>query len=207
MKRYLITLIMIVAASTFLPLPCHGADGGQEAGGIHIHKTDITGNPLEGAEFSLLRPMQEEEAFDRDIEKKMVTIGEENKIMVVETFWNDRAMTGKKQKEVVTDRQGSAALYGLPWGTYYLLETKAPEGYNRITEPIRITIHKYSHLTESDKVRDDEGKIIDNTLQIINVRYTLPDTGNLGTLQLTAAGMGILFSSVSLILLNRRRWQ
>jgi hypothetical protein len=66
---------------------------------------------------------------------------------------------------------------------------------------------QYSHLTEDDCVKDDKGSIIDNTLHIINVRYALPDTGNWGTLQLTAAGTGIVFSSAALLLLNWRRWR
>ena len=95
----------------------------------------------------------------------------------------------------------------MPYGAYYLIETRAPEGYNRIIDPIRVTVHKYSHLTNADDVYDDQGQIIDNTLHIINVRYTIPDTGFSGTLQLAAAGTGVLFSAAALILLNRKRWR
>lgn len=177
------------------------------AGGIHILKTDLTGNALEGAEFQIVRDVEDEELADRTLEKKIVKIGEENRIMAVEAFWNNRNMTGQLQTEVMTNREGEAAIYGLPHGTYYLLETKAPEGYNRITDPIRVSIHKYSHLTEKDNVTDDKGVVIDNTVHIVNVRYTLPDTGSWGFLQLTAAAVGILFSSAALLLMNYRRWR
>ena len=135
----------------------------------------------------------------------MVKIGEEHRIMTVESFWTSAEMEGQKQAEVLTGADGRAGIYGLNYGTYFLLETRAPEGFNRIREPIRITVHKYSHLTAADGVRDDAGKLIDNTLQIINLRYTLPDTKTWGVVQLAAAGTGILFSSAALLLLGRKR--
>ena len=177
------------------------------AGGVCILKTDLTGNPLHGASFQILRPVQEGELGNRDVEKKLVEINGENRIMVAESFWTNREMTGQKQTEAVTDRSGKTAMYGLPYGTYYLQEIHAPEGYNRISEPMRLTIHKYSHLTAEDGVYDDKNELIDNTLHIVNVRYALPDTGNLGTVSLAAAGTGIVFSAAALILLNGRRRQ
>ena len=206
MKRTIRCFMLFLLVSNLL-LPVCASDGVSEAGGIHILKTDLTGNPLEGAEFQIVRALAEGELTDRSVEKKMVKIGEENRIMAVESFWDDRDMTGSLVSMVATDRDGKAEIYGLPYGTYYLIETKAPEGYNRITEPVRVSIHRYSHLTSQDNVTDDKGALIDNTLHIINVRYTLPDTGSWSVLQLTAAGIGVLFSSAALILLNYRRWR
>ena len=199
-------LIIFIVALQMLVCPVCAQQVLSDAGGIHILKTDLTGKPLEDASFQIVRELDDGELTDHTVEKKMVKIGEENRIMAVEKFWSNRNMTGQLQTYVTTDRYGRGAAYGLPYGTYYLVETKAPEGFNRITEPIRLSIHKYSHLTEEDGVTDDKGSVIDNTLHIINVRYTLPDTGNWGILQLTAAGIGIVFSSAALILLNWRRW-
>lgn len=178
-----------------------------EAGGIHILKTDISGTMLAGASFQIIGELEDGDLTDSGVEKKIVKIGNENRIMAVKKFWDNRRMKGQLQTSVTTDWQGRACIYGLPCGTYYLVETKAPDGYNRIIEPIRISIHKYSHLTEEDQVTDDKGSVIDNTIHIVNVRYTLPDTGNWGTLQLTIAGIGIICSSAALILLNWRRWR
>lgn len=208
MKRFLWSLIVVLAAVFhWLPADVLAQEVGVPVGGITIVKTDVAGKPLEGATFQIVRELQEEELTNRSIEKRILKIGEENRIMAISPFWTDRNMSGKKETEVTTDGEGKAAIYGLSYGTYYLVETKAPAGYNKITAPIRIAVHKYSHLTEADNVRDDQNAIIDNTLHIVNVRYRLPDTGGLETLQLAAGGTGILFSSVALLLfMNRRRW-
>lgn len=208
MKRQIMCLILLFLLTLgCLPVRTGALETGVPAGGIHILKTSVRGDPLEGAVFEIARELREGELTDQNVDKKILKIEDENRIMAMETFWDNRAMTGEKQTEVITDASGNAAIYGLPYGTYYLVETIAPDGYNRIIDPIRVTIHKYSHLTEKDGVQDDQGIVIDNTLHIINVRYTLPDTGNLGTLQLAAGGTGVLFSSAALLLLNRRRWR
>ena len=208
MKRQKVCLLLVLLVAVHcLSVKTCALETGNEVGGIHILMTNVRGEALEGAVFEIARELREGELADPDVKKKMLKIGEENRIMALETFWQDRTMTGEKQGEIITDPLGGGAVYGLSYGTYYLVETKAPEGYNRILEPIRLTIHKYSHLTAADGVRDDKGVIINNTLHIINVRYKLPDTGSWGTLQLAAGGTGVLFSSAALLLLNRRRWR
>ena len=206
MKRIRLLLVLMLLI-TVLPVRANGAGEDLAAGGIHILKTDVTGTPLEGASFELYRQLQEGELTDNDVKKGVLKLEDEHRIMAQESFWTTRSMEGPKQWTVTSDENGQAAVYGLPYGTYYLVETEAPEGFNRILEPIRITVHKYSHLTAEDQVMDDQGVVIDNTLHIINVRYLLPETGNLGAIQLAAGGTGVLFSSAALILLNRKRWK
>lgn len=200
-------ILILTVAISWQPTPARAVESKITVGGLTLQKTDLTGNPLEGASFQILRPVRDGELGNRDVEKKLVAVEGENRIMVPESFWLSREMTGRKYVEMVTDREGKVSVYGLPYGTYYLQEILAPEGYSRIVEPIRVTIHKYSHLTAEDQVYDDKDVLIDNTLHIVNVRYALPDTGNLGTVSLAAAGTGIVFSAAALILLNSRRRQ
>ena len=205
MKRMMECLVMIGLCLTAV-FPMHGyAAGGIPVGGLELLMTDVVGQPLEGASFQIVREAGEEELGDHTVEKRMVKIGEEHRIMTVESFWTSIELAGQKQRSVLTGTDGRAGIYGLNYGTYYLLETQAPDGFNRIRDPIRVTVHRYSHLTAEDGIRDDDGKLIDNTLHIINLRYTLPDTKTWGVVQLAAAGTGILFSSAALLLLGRKR--
>lgn len=207
MKRIACFFSLLAIISIFLPVSVQSAEIGMETGGINILKTDIAGNPLKGAVFQVYRELQEGEFADHSMKKEILKIGGKNHVMILENFWPDREMCGEKQQTIISDESGTASIYGLSYGTYYLVEKRAPQGYNRILEPVRITIHKYSHLTSQDEVYDDQDLIIDNTLHIINMRYLLPDTGNSGAIQLALGGTGILFSSAALLMLNRKRWR
>lgn len=202
MKQMIICILIILL---LIPVPAAASQGGVEVGGIHILMTSVTGEPLEGAVFRLYRETESTELTDQSVDKEILPVGQEYRIMTMEQFWNNRELAGEKAETVTTNAAGEAAVYGLEYGTYYLVEETAPEGYNRITKPIRLTIHKYSHLTQSDDVRDDKDVVIDNTLHIINVRYTLPETGEMNRIPLIAGAVGVVFSAVSLLLLNRRR--
>ena len=188
-----------------LSLPVRGKEIGMDMGGINILKTNASGEALQGAVFRIARAATEEEMQNPGIKKEIVSVGEERITIVYEQFYSHSSMDGRVIQEVTTDEQGRASLHGLPYGTHYLLETQAPDGYNRITVPIRVTVSKYSHLTGEDGVQDDNSLVIDNTIHIINIRYHTPETGNLVQKKLIWAGSGVVFSLSALLILNRKR--
>jgi len=46
----------------------------------------------------------------------------------------------REEIRITTDNNGQATIKAIGAGTYYLVETQAPEGYNKLTEPIEITV-------------------------------------------------------------------
>ncbi len=206
MKRRIVHLLILLLWGLFwLPLPGEAAGGEPETGGISILKTDPLGNPLAGATFRILREAAPEELQDSGVEKLLIKVGGESLTVVPVRFWDSLTLRGGKTDQVTTDEMGQAAMYALPYGTYYLQEVRAPEGYKRMTDPVRVRVNRYSHLTAADNVRDDEGKLLDNTIHIINIRYTVPETGGPDPLILTAGFWGVVFSAAALLLLNRLR--
>lgn len=76
---------------------------------------------------------------------------------------------------------------GLAAGTYYLVETKAPAGYNKLTDPIKVEIKKSTNeavnawtLFNNDKNVDDKIIDVENSTGSI-----LPSTGGMGTIAFT----------------------
>jgi len=76
---------------------------------------------------------------------------------------------------------------------YWLVETKAPNGYNLIGEPIEVEFsaaHNETHL------------ILEN---VFNTKgFTLPSTGGIGTIIFTVAGI-VLIGSAIIVALSRKR--
>ena len=94
--------------------------------GFQLKKTDDSNTPLAGAEFEL----RHEETGDAiDLVK-----GEDG------TYHPKTAADADFVEKVTTDDTGIIKFKGLAAGTYYLVETKAPEGYNKLAKPIEITI-------------------------------------------------------------------
>lgn len=203
--RHILSAVMLVLC-IFRPAPvCQAAMLDGDTGGINILKTNASGQPLEKAVFRIVREANREEAQDPSIQTESLTIGNETVDVIAQTFYGDRSMSGKLFRQISTDQEGRASMYGLSHGSYYLVEVKAPEGYNRIAVPIRVTVNKYSHLTEGDSVRDDDGVVIDNTIHIINLRYRIPDTGSSGQKRVKFAAVGVILSAGALFALNYRR--
>ena len=169
-------------------------------GGTNILKTDAAGNVLEGAVFKIARKaMADESAAD------VLTVDGETIEIVFEDFYMTSDLSGEMVTEVTTDAEGKAVIYGLAYGTYYIVETKAPAGYNLLTAPIKVEIHAASHLTEVDGVMDQDGNVIDNTVKVINTRFVLPETGGVGTSVFTVTGFAIIATGATLIAMNSKK--
>lgn len=165
-------------------------------GGIVLRKTDSAGNPLEGAAFRIARPGTD--GFHTD----MLILEEELVPVTYPQFACTRDLSGGMVSEAITDEDGMAVLYGLAYGTYYIVETRAPEGYNLLTEPIAVIIDESSHLTEEDGWKDAAGNTVDNTVRVVNTKFLLPDSGGWGTDIYVVTGLWIMLAAVILLLMN-----
>ena len=114
-----------------------------------------------------------------------------------------------------TDENGAISIVGLDAGTYYLEETGAPSGYNRITYPIMVTITPTYDGTpkvldtlsgtvggEEATANIAEGEI---KVQIANNKgATLPSTGGIGTKIFYILGGTLVIGSGAALVIKKR---
>lgn len=105
----------------------------------------------------------------------------------------------KTDDSVTTDATGKITIKGLKAGTYYLHETAAPTGYNKLTTPVTIVItpdtDDLSKFTYT--VNGVENKKNDSTVKVENLKGTmLPETGSFGTIGLTILGVAVVLLGV-----------
>lgn len=86
---------------------------------------------------------------------------------------------------------------GLKAGTYYLHEIEAPEGYNKLTAPVKVTITettgKDGKVTGVTYTVGDTDQSTNETVKVENKTGSmLPSTGGMGTIGLTALGVGVV---------------
>lgn len=110
-------------------------------------------------------------------------------------------------------------IYGLAEGTYYLVETKAPEGFNELNGVVKIEIKKDGTPTGysiSAEVQDPEGlgtgivgtplNTEGNVVGIMNNRGTiLPGTGGMGTVIFTVVGIVLILGVGASFVISRKR--
>lgn len=174
-------------------------------GGVHLLKTDSEGKPLAGAIFKLARAATEEEIADPKLQNQTLVVDETELQVVFVDFHPSEDIAGERVTEIITKEDGKAAFYGLAYGTYYIVETKAPSGFNLLTNPITVEINAQSHITAKDNILDEKQEIVDNTIRVINTRYVMPETGGIGTTVFTVTGMGIIGAAMLLIFMNSRK--
>lgn len=109
------------------------------------------------------------------------------------------------------DAQGKLTLSGLDAGTYYLTETKAPDGYNKPGSPVEITITDTDPANGivNDGADGAEGAdgYVEQTVGNSD-GFQLPTTGGIGTVLFTAGGvllMGLGVIVLVFVSLRRRR--
>ena len=165
---------------------------------------------LAKAEFELYKGNTEGTAAD---EQAKVNIVDEGNGVYRQATADEAKAAGFTSAKIVSDADGKVLVKGLEAGTYYLRETKAPEGYNKLLSDIKVVIEAnydtttgkltnytvtYTYngnpitVTNTDKLTSPEVPVENKT------GAQLPSTGSKGALMVTLAGIvlfGVLTAS------------
>ena len=122
--------------------------------------------------------------------------------------------------KVTTNDEGSAKFAGLDAGTYYLQETKAPTGYNPLTEDIEVKITAAYNDDGKLNTGEDSGTTVtavtnaDDSTSTIGYQITskvgnssgsaLPETGGIGTTIFYVVG-GIMMVVAIVLLVTKKK--
>lgn len=105
--------------------------------------------------------------------------------------WGDKA----NAITLVSDGQGRFEITGLAKGEYYLEETKAPEGFAKLTSDIKFSVDKNTYTTGDINYNPETADATD-ALRVENKDLTIPQTGGIGTIIFTAIGLAIMASAI-----------
>ena len=150
---------------------------------------DTPGNELAGAGFRLY---SDEACHDEDeIKLKMNDDG---------TYSRDFSTEGKGV-EMISGQDGQFNVKGLDAGTYYLKETKTPDGYSAC-KVIPVTI-KADH-SRNDQVNLEGSNLTNDIVNIKAGGITLPSTGGIGTTIFYVVGGGLMVAAIVLLVTKKR---
>ena len=105
--------------------------------------------------------------------------------------------------EIVTTSSGAFTMQGLKPGVYWLEETAAPKGYNKLVKRIKVEINTNGNLIIDGK--DKENGLPINQINVENKTGTvLPSTGGAGTTMIYLVGAVLVLGS-GVVLVTKRR--
>ena len=104
--------------------------------------------------------------------------------------------------EITTDATGKFTIKGLDADTYYLTETKAPAGYNKLAGPVTIVIGENGVVNGTTEAPQgvDEVKVLNQS------GAELPSTGGIGTTIFYVLG-GVLVVGAAVLLVTKKRME
>ena len=203
--------------------PITGGTGTSEPSIVDVHTFDFTiykyylkdqnnkddKTALANAEFELYKANEAGDAADTNAK---INIVDEGKGVYRQATADEAKVTGFTSAKIVSDADGKVLVKGLVAGTYYLRETKAPEGYNKLLSDIKVEIkanydkttgkltsysvdYTYNGTTTTGTAITNK----DNSPEVAVENKTgaqLPSTGSKGALMVTLAGI-VLFGALT----------
>ena len=148
---------------------------------------------LTGAEFKLYQ----EQGCTNEIALVKVEAGK-YRVATAE----EKAATGFKAAII---EAGTPEIIGLGNGDYYLKETKAPDSYNLLADPIKVTIKNANNDATFTTTTAENDTYASGGVEVINQQGTeLPSTGGIGTTIFYIVG-AVLVLGAGILLVTRRR--
>ncbi len=150
--------------------------------GIEVNKYDDAGTPLAGSQFALYLTEDDAKAM-----KNEIATGTSTDTGKVEFFTTDN--------DVIK----------LQSGTYYIVETKATENYNRYTDVIPVTITVEYGETEVNGTYIESAP--ENGIQLVEVKNSkvvIPNTGGDGAMYRYIIALAFAMLAVTLVVLKKR---
>ena len=154
--------------------------------GIDLIKTDSANKLIDGAEFKI---------YDAP------TGGNEVKVVLMDDHVTYRRARDDESGISIVVKDGKVRVVGLDNGTYYLEETVAPDGYNKLTARQKFIISD----ANLDAVFNDGVFSTGSGVHVVNKTGSmLPETGGIGTLLFTTIG-GMLVLVTGVVLVTKKR--
>ncbi len=159
-------------------------------------KTDSSNVLLDGAEFKLY------DAATGGNEIKVILIDKAKNIYRVAYTEAEKVTEGK-----IIVKDGKATIFGLGNGTYYLEETKQPEGYNKLASRVEVKVKDADNNATTEIAENDKIMYVENSggVHVINYNGTvLPSTGGLGTTLFITIGSLVALMAAVVLVTNKR---
>lgn len=163
---------------------------------VHKYFKDPADNNTEKALAGAVFTLSNNEAGTNPINLVSVNVGAATVAYRVAKETEDPGVA--KVAEITTPDNGKFEILGLDTGTYYLTETKAPNGYNKLSKPVKITVKDNTKIT----VGDDNTELIE--VKVENKTGTLlPSTGGVGTKAFYVVGAALVIGSIVVLITKK----
>lgn len=181
--------------------------------GFTVNKEDAEQQPLDGAQFIVYKD-DGDDAFNSGEDDALTFVQKATSDNIIHYMLDDNQ--SGDSTVITTDDINDFMVCGLGEGTYWVEEFAAPEGYNKLLAPIKVTISAEFNedgtlKTHTIKAYNPDGSEIEgithpnHTITVVNkTGAELPSTGGMGTVIFTVVGVAAIAGGI-VWYVNRRR--